>query len=60
MRIDSLNPYWIDDLSNTVVKDGSVDFLTGHEITFWNELIKKYLLPLPKDEEKEVCFLSKK
>ena len=32
---------------------GEVKFLKNKEITFWKELIPKYLKPLDKDKDKE-------
>jgi chitin synthase len=52
-----VNPYWIDDLDSTPVKDGTVDFLSGAELTFWRELIAKYLKPIDKDPKKEVRLM---
>jgi hypothetical protein len=50
-RNDMMNPYWIDDRD---LKGGVVDFLNGTEITFWKDLIEKYLAPINADEKKEV------
>jgi len=46
-----VNPEWIDDPD---LQNGEVDFLPGVELTFWRDMIDKYLLPLDKDEKKEV------
>ena len=49
-RIDETNPYWIED---DRLKHGQVDFLSGGEIVFWKEMIKKYLLPLEMSEKQK-------
>jgi len=49
-RDDETNPYWIED---DRLKLGKVDYLSGGEINFWKEMIKKYLVPLEmSDKEK--------
>ncbi|KOB69511.1 Chitin synthase [Operophtera brumata] len=47
-RDDLINPYWIEDPD---LKKGEVDFLSPAEITFWKDLLEKYLFPI--DENKE-------
>ncbi|OXA64962.1 Chitin synthase 1 [Folsomia candida] len=62
-RDDLMNPYWIEDKD---LRKAEVDFLTQKEanknrifecfnlqITFWNELILKYLKPLDEDKKKQ-------
>jgi chitin synthase len=38
IRDDLMNPYWIEDKD---LRKAEVDFLTGKEIEFWNDLIDK-------------------
>ena len=47
-RDDLKNPYWLEDFypDNPELGGGTVDYLPGAEIVFWNEMIKKYLTPL--------------
>lgn len=47
------NPYWIEDPS---LKKGEVDFLSNSEITFWKDLIDKYLYPIDQDKTEQVIF----
>ncbi|CAG0914900.1 unnamed protein product [Notodromas monacha] len=47
-RNDLLNPHWMDDKD---VKVFQKSFLPGEEITFWQQLIKKYLEPLDDDKK---------
>merc|ERR1712126_333762 len=49
-RDDEINPYWIEDER---LKTGSVEFLSGGEIVFWKEMIKKYLTPLEMTEKEK-------
>jgi len=30
-----------------------VDYLSGHELSFWKDLIEKYLKPIDADKQKE-------
>jgi chitin synthase len=53
-RDDLMNPFWIEDKD---LKKAEVDFLTGKEILFWQELIEKYLKPIDADKKKEVNIL---
>lgn len=46
-RDDLVNPYWIEDKD---LKDGKVDHIGTPEVTFWQELIGKYLYPLDLDK----------
>ena len=55
-RNDLMNPYWIDDRD---LKGGVVDFLNGTEISFWKDLIEKYLAPINADDKKEVSVLKR-
>jgi len=50
-----MNPFWIEDKD---LRKAEVDFLTGSEILFWQELIEKYLKPIDADKKKEVCPCS--
>ena len=47
-RDDETNPYWIED---DRLKLGKVDYLSGGEIHFWKEMIKKYLVPLEMSDK---------
>ena len=47
-RDDLLNPYWIEDKG---LKNGEVAYLHPQEITFWKELIEKYLYPIDQNKE---------
>ena len=47
-RNDETNPYWIEDER---LKLGKVDYLSGGEINFWKEMIKKYLVPLEMSDK---------
>ncbi|ODM95932.1 Chitin synthase 6 [Orchesella cincta] len=49
-RDDLINPYWIEDRD---LKRGEVDYLSGHELSFWKDLIEKYLKPIDADKQKE-------
>lgn len=46
-----INPFWIEDKD---LKRGEVDYLSGTELTFWKDLIDKYLKPIDSDKQKEV------
>lgn len=50
-RDDLINPYWMEDRE---LKRGEVDYLSGHELSFWKDLIDKYLKPIDADKQKEV------
>ena len=50
-RDELKNPYWIE--QNDHLLNGPRRALTAEEITFWFDLIEKYLKPLEKDVEKE-------
>lgn len=45
------NPYWIEDPD---LKKGEVDYLSSAEITFWKDLIDKYLYPIDQNKEEQV------
>lgn len=47
-RDDLINPYWIEDKD---LKDGEVMYLADNELTFWKELIIKYLHPIDSDKD---------
>lgn len=47
------NPYWIEDAD---LKKGEVDFLSSAEVTFWKDLIDKYLYPIDQDKVEQVSF----
>ncbi len=49
-RDDLINPFWLED---KVFGRGEVDYLSGGEITFWKDLIEKYLYPLDEDKKRE-------
>lgn len=49
-RNDETSPYWIED---SRLKLGRVDYLSGGEINFWKEMIKKYLQPLEMTEQEK-------
>lgn len=53
-RDDMKNPAWIEDKG---LGDGVIKRIPNKEVTFWNQLIEKYLKPLEKnaDKEKEVA-----
>ncbi|XP_047739700.1 chitin synthase chs-2 isoform X2 [Hyalella azteca] len=62
-RNDLINPYWMED-KNVFGKlghkdasgghtDGQVEFLTKQEVTFWQDLIERYLKPLDKNKDSE-------
>ena len=50
-RDDLINPFWIEDRD---LGRGEVDHLSGVEITFWKDLVDKYLHPIDADKQKEV------
>ena len=52
-RDDLINPFWIEDRD---LGRGEVDHLSGVEITFWKDLVDKYLHPIDADKQKEVIF----
>lgn len=45
-----INPYWIEDKD---LKEGKIDHIGTPEVTFWQELIKKYLYPLDADKKEK-------
>lgn len=49
-RDDLKNPFWIEDKD---LKDGELMYLPEHELTFWQELIDKYLYPLDSNKEQQ-------
>ncbi|XP_046961037.1 chitin synthase chs-2 isoform X2 [Vanessa cardui] len=49
-RDDLINPYWIEDPE---LKKGEVDFLSQSELSFWKELIDKYLYPIDANKEEQ-------
>lgn len=58
-RDDLINPYWIEDPE---LKKGEVDFLSPAELSFWKDLIDKYLYPIDENKEEKVKwneYLSK-
>lgn len=61
IRDDLVNPHWLDDIEDTFIectgKSGPVMILEEREHTFWKDLIKKYLLPLEDNKEKQVSTL---
>lgn len=46
-----INPFWIEDKD---LGRGPVDYLSGAEVTFWKELIEKYLHPLDANKAQQV------
>lgn len=48
IRDDLLNPYWIEDKE---LKNGEVAYLHPQEISFWKELIERYLYPIDQNKE---------
>lgn len=48
-----INPYWIEDAD---LKKGEVDFLSQSELSFWKDLIDKYLYPIDENKEEKVKF----
>jgi len=56
IRDDLMNPFWLEDKA---LRKAEVDFLTGVEINFWEELIEKYLKPIDANKKKEVIFVKK-
>jgi len=49
-RDDLINPFWIEDRE---LGRGEVDHMSGVEITFWKDLIEKYLHPIDADKQRE-------
>ncbi|XP_039764506.1 chitin synthase chs-2 [Pararge aegeria] len=49
-RDELINPYWIED---TDLKKGEVDFMNQSELSFWKDLIDKYLYPIDANKEAE-------
>ena len=49
-RDDLINPFWVEDRD---LGRGEVDHLSGVEITFWSDLIEKYLYPIDSDKNRE-------
>ncbi|XP_045459045.1 chitin synthase chs-2 isoform X1 [Melitaea cinxia] len=49
-RDDLINPYWIEDPD---LKKGEVDFLSQSELSFWKDLIDKYLYPIDANKEEQ-------
>ncbi|CAH0725885.1 unnamed protein product, partial [Brenthis ino] len=45
-----INPYWIEDAD---LKKGEVDFLSQSELSFWKDLIDKYLYPIDENKEEK-------
>ncbi|XP_054721541.1 LOW QUALITY PROTEIN: chitin synthase chs-2-like [Uloborus diversus] len=54
-RDDLINPYWIEDKD---LKRGEVEYLPTAEITFWNDLIDKYLFPIEQNKEHQARVAS--
>ena len=52
-RDDLINPFWIEDRD---LGRGEVDHLSGVEITFWKDLVDKYLYPIDADKQREVIY----
>ncbi|XP_061384873.1 chitin synthase chs-2 isoform X2 [Danaus plexippus] len=49
-RDDLINPYWIEDPE---LKKGEMDFLSPSELSFWKDLIDKYLYPIDANKEEQ-------
>ncbi|XP_071036009.1 chitin synthase chs-2 isoform X1 [Parasteatoda tepidariorum] len=49
-RDDLINPYWIEDKD---LRRGEVEYLSPAEMTFWKDLIEKYLYPLDNNKEQQ-------
>ncbi|KAG8175041.1 hypothetical protein JTE90_008869 [Oedothorax gibbosus] len=49
-RDDLINPYWIEDKD---LRRGEVEYLSPAEMTFWKDLIEKYLFPLDNNKEQQ-------
>lgn len=47
-RDELKNPYWIEQSS---LRNGTKEYLSEEEITFWKDLIEKYLSPIESNEE---------
>lgn len=54
-RDDLINPLWIEERE---LGRGEVDHLSGVEITFWKDLIEKYLYPIDADSQREAQIKS--
>lgn len=46
-RDELKNPFWIEDKE---LGEGRLELLGAEEVAFWENLIKKYLEPLPDDK----------
>ena len=46
-----VNPFWIEDKE---LGRGAVDYLSGAEVSFWKDLIEKYLHPLDANKSQQV------
>ena len=55
-RDDLINPFWIEDKN---LGRGEVDYLSGAEVSFWKDLIDKYLYPLDADSKKQASHVVK-
>jgi len=47
-----INPFWVEDFKS--LGRGEIDYLSGAEVQFWNDLIDKYLHPIDSDNKKQV------
>lgn len=54
-RDDLRNPFWIEDKD---LKDGEIDYLPDHELSFWKDLIEKYLYPLDSNKDHQARVAS--
>ena len=54
-RDDLINPFWIEDRD---LGRGEVDHMSGVEISFWKDLIDKYLYPIDADKRREVSTIA--
>nr|CAI5837000.1 unnamed protein product [Callosobruchus analis] len=49
-RDELVNPYWIEDPD---VGKGEVEYLSSNELSFWKDLLEKYLYPLDENKEEK-------
>ncbi|GFY72001.1 chitin synthase chs-2 [Trichonephila inaurata madagascariensis] len=54
-RDELINPYWIEDKD---LRRGEVEYLSPAELTFWKDLIEKYLFPLDSNKEQQARVAS--
>ncbi|CAH2005830.1 unnamed protein product [Acanthoscelides obtectus] len=54
-RDELVNPYWIEDPD---VGKGEVEYLNSNELSFWKDLLEKYLYPLDENKEEKARIAS--